>query len=516
IAGYLTYELGALLNGTGSDGVGAPLLALGMYDAPREHRPREGGATPARISALLPTMSYQAYACAVASILHSIYDGDVYQVNLTVPHAFSLDGDAQALWESVARTTHAPYQAFVSDGAGDILSWSPELFLDFEDGRITTKPMKGTALPSAPHELLSAKNLAEHVMIVDLLRNDLGRIASDVSVATLGTVETYPTFLTMTSTITGKLPEDWTFERVVRNVFPCGSITGAPKRSAIEHIANLENARRDVYCGSIGYLSPHRQGWWNVAIRTARVQGSTGIFHAGGGIVSDSEPTEEWKEIQTKTSFLRTFSSSIELWETFSSVCLSETLWAHLARLSASALEFGIAYDCKALKDAALELCARERCVRRLRLRLHADGSFTTSSETLDMPLASQSVCLSSERVSADDPFLRHKTSWRPAHDRAWNVALKNNCFDAILCNASGHITEGSRTNIFVEIDGAMWTPSLECGLLPGILRSRLVSEGRARERILTRADLESADAIYAGNSARGLLRVRLVSIDDD
>lgn len=273
----------------------APLLSLGIFSAPFTLEPIESSSQD-RISALLPVVSLDAYDRAVESILQSIYEGDVYQVNLSVAHAFSIDGDPERLWGSVCRTTGANFQAFVTDGERHILSWSPEAFLIFDENRMCTQPMKGTAPLHDAASLHSEKNAAEHLMIVDLLRNDLHRVARDVSVEALGTLEHYPTFLTMTSRICATLNPATTFEQIIDAMLPCGSITGAPKRAAIEEIARLETTPRGVYCGTIGYLSPERQGWWNVAIRTAQVEGTCGIFHAGGGIVADSRADDEWNE----------------------------------------------------------------------------------------------------------------------------------------------------------------------------------------------------------------------------
>lgn len=508
IAGYLSYEFGALLCGAPPRATNAPLLSLGAYRAPSDFGQSSGAGT--HVSPLASSVDRSQYERSIASILHAIYDGEVYQVNYTMPFAFSVSGDPQALWESTARTTNARYQAFVEDEERRILSWSPELFLEFDGDRLVTKPMKGTSHPGAADALFSEKNLAEHVMIVDLLRNDLNRIASDVTVERLRTLETYPTFLTMTSTISGLLDRSVSFGDVVRAMFPCGSITGAPKRAAVARIAALEDRARGAYCGSIGFLSPDRRGWWNVAIRTAQLTGSAGVYNAGGGIVSGSDAAGEWDEVRLKTAFLRERSAAPELWETFASDAPPDVVAAHLARLFASAEAFGIALDREVI-EREIRNAPDTDVPQLVRLRVRSRTSYDIVRDELapqDLPVR---ICFSGERVTSRDELLRHKTAWRPAHERAAAFAAVHDCFDALLANERGELTEGSRTNFFAEIEGTLYTPPLQCGLLPGILRSRIVSEGRARERVLTASDMASARAIYLGNSARGLLPARLV-----
>ncbi len=509
IAGYLTYELGAAFVREPMQSTRRPLLVLGAYRAPTSAPVPDGDA--ASWPPPLPQLDVATYLQRVAAIRRSIYDGEVYQVNLTVPFAFRVVGDPRAAFDRIAAQAGPGYHAYVEDGSLALLSWSPELFLRFDGERICTKPMKGTAPLDAIEELHDAKNRAEHVMIVDLLRNDLQRVCDDVRVDDAFTIERYPTFATMTATISGRPLAGTGLLDILRATFPCGSITGAPKKAAVAQIARIESQERGVYCGSIGFLSPQRCGWWNVAIRTAQIDLSSGIgrFDAGGGIVADSRAASEWDEVLLKARFLRPPDDGFTLWETLASDACETTLDAHLSRLAGSAAAVGIAFDAGALR-AALALHARAGSERRLlRVRLHADGGFTIRTDALERP-AEVRVCLARTGVRSDDPYLRHKSSWRPAHDVAAADATARACFDAILRNERGELTEGARTNVFVRIDGRYHTPPLSCGLLPGILRSRIVSEG-ARERVLTPSDMERADALYVGNSARGLLRATLV-----
>jgi para-aminobenzoate synthetase / 4-amino-4-deoxychorismate lyase len=505
VAGYVAYD-------------GA--LALGVFETVRETVLPEAP-LPAH-SPLLATVPRAEYDAAIAAIRDAIYEGDVYQVNYTVPFAFATRVEPLALYAHYARRTGAAYQAFVEDGDLALLSWSPELFLAFDGARITTKPMKGTAPLDRVAELDNPKNRAEHLMIVDLLRNDLHRICDQVEVERLFEIERYPTFATMTSTIAGRRRDGVSLADVFRAAFPCGSVTGAPKRSAMQFIAANERRDRGIYCGSIGFLSPQRRGWWNVAIRTAQmsVASGAGRFDAGGGIVADSTPEQEWHEVRLKARFLD--ASGFAILETFAGDIDAVGLGAHVARMGRSAEVFGIVFDAERSFDYACperSALARSRLAQDdtgllVRVRLYSDGRVEVVEEVLEVLREPVRVCLADARVCSDDPFLRHKTTWRPAHDAAAKEARERGCFDALLSNERGEVTEGWRTNVFFESDGQLWTPPLRSGLLPGILRSRLVSEGRVRERAISPAELREADAVFVGNSARGLLKAHVLADD--
>ena len=497
IAGYAGYAGDAVF------GIFGPPRATDLPDPPQvSHAP------------LLATVEREVYDAAVASLQHAIYDGDVYQVNYTVAFALAYAGDPYELYAYYARRSRARYQAYVRDGDRAIASWSPELFLEFDGRRIRTKPMKGTAALDAVEELEQPKNRAEHVMIVDLLRNDLHRVCDDVAVERFLEIERYPTYATMTSTIAGTPRPGTSLAEIFTAAFPCGSITGAPKRAAMRFIAETEVAPRGAYCGTIGFLSPQRTGWWNVAIRTAQldVAAHAGRYDTGGGIVADSQASAEWSEILLKSRFLRP-STPFAILETFAADAGEATLALHLARLSRSADAFGIPYRQASVASAVLSERSESKdqgdnAIARVRVSL--DGTIGVRTEVANAPEEPVRVCFSEQRVRSDDPFLRHKTSWRPAHDAASAEALKRGCFDALLLNERGHVTEGARTTLFVERNGTLYTPALHCGLLPGILRGRFVETGKAREAVLTADDLRAAEAVYVGNSARGLLRATL------
>ncbi len=479
--------------------------AIGIFDAPVRRRSFE--TRPFSLSPLLHTVSRDAYRSAIAKIQRAIYDGDVYQVNYTVPFDIALDGDPFSCWYAVAQRTYARYQAFVEDDERCVLSWSPELFLQLDGKHLTTRPMKGTSPPDDDAPLHDVKNRAEHIMIVDLLRNDLHRVCEDVTVSALCTIECYPTFATMTSTVDGRLRDGTTLNEIFEATFPCGSITGAPKRAAIEMIARVEGHPRGAYCGAIGFLSPEKRGWWNVAIRTAQFDGSIGRFDAGGGIVSDSDADDEWNEVRIKSAFLNSASSEFELWETFAGDASDAVIAAHLRRLNAAAERLEIRYDRDEVRSAVAAAMAPRVFIR---LRLSLDGAMRIVVEELSDQPPVVDIIVSTQRVHSGDPWLTIKSSWRPAHRAAWNEAQRHGCFDALIRNERGEITEGSRTNIFAEIDGRLLTPPVASGALPGILREQLIAQRRAAERPLSLDDLRLASALYVGNSARGLLRARL------
>ncbi len=498
IAGFLSYELG--------------VSCLGVYDAPKTFD-LEAGSPDYRMTPPVPRIARRGYDEAIDAIRSAIADGEVYQVNYTLPFDFAFSGEPFDLYRRLAKQSGARYCAYVEDGDRALLSFSPELFLQFEGNRVLTKPMKGTASPGAAAELENAKNRAEHVMIVDLLRNDLHKVCSDVTVDELFSVEAYPTFATMTSTISGTLAPGTRLSEIFRATFPCGSVTGAPKRAAMTHIARFESQTREVYTGSIGYLIPERRGWWNVAIRTLQIDRTqcAGRLDAGGGIVSDSQAEEEWREVLLKTAFLKPALGVFACLETLRCGPEPSDVRAHVERLRATAEHFGIAFDDTELRCTLEKLNVRE-VPALVRIRLGFDGKASVAPEPLADHSGRITIRVSDERVFSGDALLKYKTSWRPAHDAAAEFARRAGCFDALLRNERNELTEGSRTNLFVRIDGTLYTPPLSGGVLPGILRNAMVLRGEAVERVLYENDLRSAEAVFVGNSARGLLKAQLAS----
>ncbi len=480
------------------------------------------------------------YAQRIAAIHEWIRAGDVYQLNFTAPLRIEAPGSAAKLYARLRARQPVDYGAFLHWQPGRrILSYSPELFFRIEHvgatRRIVTRPMKGTARRGrttredrAIAEWLrnDAKNCSENVMIVNLLRNDLGRVAKtgSVNVEELFAVERYATLWQMTSTITAELRPEVGFRDVFRALFPCGSVTGAPKVRAMQLIAELEDAPRGVYTGAIGFFSP-RQTVFNVAIRTLELDGTHGTMGVGSGIVIDSDPAGEYRECLLKAKFLTR--SSTELPEQFS---LIETMrWEggyplgnypilglHLDRLEDSAEYFDFACDRTAV-EAALEAHARgfvDGRLRKVRLVLGADGRSQITDDALPPRGGDERigrVRIADERTDPADSMLYHKTTHRPLYARAFEQAARDGFDDVLFLNSRGEVTEGAISNIFVEKDGRWFTPPVESGLLPGVYRRHLLeTRSEIEERVLFEEDLRTADAIYLANAVRGLRRMEV------
>jgi len=475
------------------------------------------------------------YAERVGAIHEWIRAGDVYQLNFTAPMRIAVSGGAAALYDRLRARQPVDYGAFIHWRSGHhILSYSPELFFRVNpDGggrRIVARPMKGTAprgSTSAEDRLISewlrndAKNRAENLMIVDLLRNDLGRIAKfgSVRVDDLFAVERYRTLWQMTSTVSAELRSEIRFHDIFRALFPCGSITGAPKVRAMQLIAELEDAPRGVYTGAIGFFSP-QQTVFNVAIRTLELAEGRGVFGVGSGIVIDSDPEEEFRECLLKAEFL---TRPAGWWpEQFS---LIETmLWdgdyplleLHLDRLADSAEYFDFVCDRAAIREALLRDAATfsDSKWRKVRLLLDIDGTHRITNEVLE-PAAPPDrigrVCISSKRTDPAEVVLFHKTTHRPLYAEAFQQAARDGYDDVIFLNQRREVTEGAISNIFIVKDGRWFTPPASCGLLPGVYRRYLLeTRPDIAQRVLTLDDLRSADAVYLCNAVRGLRRVTI------
>ena len=407
------------------------------------------------------------------------------------------------------------------------VSFSPELFFERQGSRVVTRPMKGTAARGVGEDddrvkrdalLASEKERAENVMIVDLLRNDLGRLAQpgQVHVEALFEAEAYPSLWQMVSTIAAELPKVGLYD-LFRALFPCGSITGAPKIAAMHKIAQLEATPRGLYTGALGWVAPGGDCRLNVAIRTIEV-GANG--HArlgvGSGIVIDADPAREYAECLLKARFLTGFDPGFELIETMRLEAGSyRFLDLHLDRLRSSAEALGFACPRSAIADALAEHASQcAQGVHRLRLTLAHDGRWAIGSAVLaeDAPIP-RFARIAEERLDADDYLLRHKTTARKRYDAALaTLANHPEVFDLIFFNTRGEVCEGARSSVFIERDGRLLTPHLACGLLPGVMRRHLLESGRAVECVLYREDLRGAATVYLGNALRGLIPVTVLA----
>ena len=483
---------------------------------------------PAGIGPLAPDIDERDHAAMVGLIAGLIASGDIYQANLTFGASVSVSGHPIALYRRLRRAQAAPHGALVHTGAAWILSLSPELFFTLEQGRLTTRPMKGTARrgvsasdDDAAAAALAAdpKNRAENLMIVDLLRNDLSRVAvaGSVAVPQLFAVERYPTILQMTSTITATARPDLGAVEVIEALFPCGSITGAPKIRAMQVIAAVEPAPRGLYTGSIGAIDAGGDATFNVAIRTLVItRPGTARIGLGSGIVADSEAADEWRECLAKARFLDAGVPAPDLIETMR--CMAGTIALfdlHLDRLAASARFLGYPIDLAAVRRAVID--AVDGATGRVRLMVSATGDTAVQVSSLPPPWPPSwpapspgpvEVALCPLPVAADDWRLRHKTSDRAFYDDA---RVASGAVETIFVRSDGRLTEGSFTNIFVPRGGVLLTPPTSDGLLPGVLRAQLLADGRAVEASLTAADLASGFLI--GNALRGLRPARLRTI---
>jgi para-aminobenzoate synthetase/4-amino-4-deoxychorismate lyase len=533
-AGYLAYELGFLFEERLEPLLPArsktPLLWLGLYDAPKRLAADEvahllSAAAAGRAGPVTPALVLGDYERAFERVKALIAAGDCYQVNLTFKAHFDLEGDPLALYRTLAHSQKCAYGAYIHAGDHHVLSRSPELFVSGMGDVLRARPMKGTlkrgrslAEDATGRAALASdeKNRAENLMIVDLLRNDLGRIAEigSVKVTDLFTVETFSTLHTMTSGIEARRRDGVGIIDVLENLFPCGSITGAPKVRAMEIIDQVEQAPRGLYTGAIGYVAPNGDFAFNVAIRTAVIDAAGhGEIGIGGGIVADSVAGDEYREALLKMKFLSDPAPPVVLIETFKWTPDEgyALLDRHLDRLIASASYFALPVSREA---AAAFLAGRARdWTQAMRVRLTlAEGGLDLTAVPLPPTPEKFRFAVAPEPLDSASIWLAHKTTNRAFYDAPRQKAHDERGLDELVfTNERGELTEGSFTNLFVELEGHLLTPPLASGVLAGTLRAELIAEGKAEERILTLADLRNADAIWLGNSVRGLIRAQWI-----
>ncbi len=570
-AGFLSYEAATAFDSAlktrtpAADNV--PLLWFGIY-APKAvtHAPPVAGLELYNIADWQADTSPEQHAASIKKIRAGILEGDVYQANYTLRLRSKFSGCAHAWYEDLRRDSHGRFNAFLDIGTHRILSLSPELFFSWDGGTLRTRPMKGTAKRAAPpaaessdwprwHEaderlaaslLESTKNRAENLMIVDLLRNDVSRVArpGTVTVPHLFTLETYPTLYQMTSTITAETREGVTIADIFLALFPCGSITGAPKIKSSEVIATLETTPRGVYCGALGYISPDGTSVFNVAIRTIVIDAATGAAECGvgGGIVWDSEARDEYAEALAKSAFMQNTSHSFELLETLR-LANGEYAWLdrHLERLLRSAHALGFEVDQqRILHSLQAHAAAHAGETRRARLLVTRSGAIKITSEALaDAPVswsnprigaafgakmpesaspargvestsAARTVALANTPVDRHERALHHKTTRRTIYDT--HRQQHPEAFDVLLWNQQHELTEFTYGSLVLEIDGAWLTPTLSSGLLPGVMRAELLARGEIAARTLMMDDLARAQSIWFINSVRGWIRVELLT----
>ncbi|MFZ3207591.1 MAG: aminodeoxychorismate synthase component I [Geobacteraceae bacterium] len=536
-AGFICYEAASGLNPNFSTQPPGPfpLLWFGIFRErilrnPSDMRGEEtnGGW---RTSDWRISCDRQRYNAAIDRIREFISLGDTYQVNFTARQRFRFDGSARAYYRDLCRSQSASFCAFLDIGRYQVLSASPELCFSLRDGLLTARPMKGTARrgrwtdeDAKMREALrgSAKERAENLMIVDLLRNDLGIVAEtgSVRVESLFTVETLETLHQMTSTITARLKPDTCIVELLSALFPCGSVTGAPKRRTMEIIAGLEDSPRGVYTGCIGYISPTGgktnayEAVFNVAIRTVVIDAQTGMAELGigSGVTWESRADDEYAECLIKGSFALSPTPEFQLIETllFEPGSGYFLLNRHLARLARSVGYFNFALDMEPVERLLASFGEGLSGNSKIRVLLAGNGdiSLETAPVLCDPPGTPLTVTLADAKVDSSDRFLYHKTTNRSSYTE--ELALHPGCCDVIFCNERDEVTEGANHNLVVRLGGRLVTPPVACGLLPGVFREELLAREEIEERVVTRKELIDAEEVYLINSVRKWRRVRL------
>ncbi|WP_250533075.1 aminodeoxychorismate synthase component I [Caballeronia sp. AZ10_KS36] len=480
----------------------------------------------AGVGGIEPSITRDEFDRAIAAIKQALEEGESYQVNYTFRLNFDVFGSPLALYRRLRERQPVRYGAFIAlpDGRA-VVSCSPELFVEKHGDVLRAKPMKGTAPRESDPAALRCdpKNRAENVMIVDLLRNDLSRVAAtgSVHVPALFSVEPYASVWQMTSTVEARVARDAPFAAIVRALFPCGSITGAPKYRTMQLIDQIESTPRGLYTGAIGWLDKSGDFCLSVAIRTLVIDADQqrGLLGIGAGIVLDSIAESEYEECLLKARFLTGADPGFELFETTYATRDEGVRHypRHVARLEASAAYLGFPFAKRSLDEQVAEKCASFEAGKpyRLRIALDKSGRLTLTSAPL-APLSSDTVdvLLAAERgfapQSSADVLLRHKTTRRADYDRAWKAAEAEGAFDMLFTNERGELTEGGRSSVFVKLDGKWWTPPLSAGVLPGVMRAVLMDELGASERTLTVRDIDRAEGLLLSNALRGAVNAKL------
>jgi len=497
-----------------------PLAWFGVYDACAEGPPLDPPGPVLETGPWRAGIDETAYRAALADIHDHIAAGDTYQVNYTFPLTAAAPDDTDAWFRQLCVAQGTGHAAFLDTGRFHVLSASPELFFSLDGDRLVSRPMKGTrprglwpARDRALRDALTAseKDRAENVMIVDMVRNDLGRIADtgSVTVPALFEAERYETVWQMTSTVEGRTRAG--LADVFAALFPPASVTGAPKVETMKIIRRLEPAPRGIYCGAVGYAGPDRRAAFNVAIRTVVVdrERRTAAYAVGSGVTHGSEAGSEYRECLDKAAVLSFSRPDFELLESLRWDRGYWLLQEHLDRLEESAAYFSIPFTRAAVRDALLEHGeALGRGSFKVRLTLDRAGRWHIASAPA-AKAAPVRLGFAEEPVDRRDLFLYHKTTHREVYAQA--LAARPDCDDVLLFNREGEVTETCLANVVAVIAGRSWTPPVSCGLLGGTFRRRLVEAGAIEERILTRDDLLRAETVRLMNSVRGWVSVVLV-----
>ncbi|MBM4762841.1 aminodeoxychorismate synthase component I [Bacillus sp. B15-48] len=525
-AGFLSYESAPAFDSAYRVHFGntMPLLWFGIFSEPLHETMNSTGNYS--LKEWLPSVSKEEYYSSIQSIKQLIENGETYQTNYTIRLLSNFHGDELAFFEALKKAQSSNYCAYIHTGEHSILSASPELFFHLKGNQLTTRPMKGTMKrgntcsedeANAKWLLNSEKNRAENLMIVDLLRNDLGMIAEpgSVSVPKLFDIEKYPTVHQMTSTITAKVSPQTELVDIFKALFPCGSITGAPKISTMNTIADLETTPREIYCGAIGFISPNKEAVFNVPIRTVLIDHQTSVatYGVGGGVTWDSTAEGEYDEIITKAKLLKEQRLEFKLLE---SLLLEKGEYFlkeyHLERLSKSANYFDFTFNREAVEKSLYMFTKQQQNQQKMKVRLlmGKNGEITIEGQQIEEIKTPITAILASKAVNKNNPFLYHKTTNRQIYS-AFHDRKPNQAFDVLLWNEELEITEFTNGNVVFELDNQLFTPPVQSGLLAGTFREHLINDGILQERTIKLDDLYKYKKIWFINSVRRWLEVQLL-----
>jgi len=535
--GYISYEVGYIVNPRIRDLLhdmnSIPLLCFGIYRQKIEVYDDVFGKVlnnfvsqkHVKISDCFLNMTKEQYVDRLLKVKEHIINGDTYQINYTLKYKFRHGGSPLKLYADLRQWQRVEYGAFLDFPQLSILSRSPELFVHKQGSQIYTKPMKGTRERGDTPEqdkinfdFLSTdeKSRAENVMIVDLLRNDLSRISEKGSVKTtdLFEVQTFETLHQMVSTISAKVDNQLTLTKLIQEIFPCGSITGAPKIRTMEIIRDLELEARGVYTGAIGYIDSKKNMIFNVPIRTLSLSSDgNGELGVGSGVVYDSDPELEYEECLLKGKFFTQHSDDFGLIESL--YCDADGyryLDLHMRRLNKSATFLGFQINCQQLESDLLSQSARIDSPTKVRLVLNRSGVYNINCMPIKENKQRKIVALSMEPVKSNNLMLQHKTTQREFYDKAYQQYSGKGYYDVVFTNEYGEVTEGTFNNIFIRKGAKWYTPPIECGVLPGVQRQAILasSDIYAQEMTLSVDDLQGADEINLTNSVRGMVPIEI------
>lgn len=526
VAGFISYEAGYFfsdMNWKKTDIV-LPLLYFAVFQNPEKFPEIETGHSQNYGFYISSIPNRKTYFENLDKIRTKLYQGEIYQINYTDKIFFDFEGDILSFYKTLSERQPVPYGSWIRTYDWDILSFSPELFFEKKEKTLITKPMKGTyPRGKSPKEdkknaealINSDKEKAENLMITDLMRNDLGKISKEgsVHVQNLFSVEKYKTIFQMTSTIQSELLDSIEWKDIFKELFPGGSITGAPKLRAMQLIQELEKPR-GVYTGAIGVIQPNQNAVFSIGIRTLELKKGKGNIGIGSGITWDSDPEKEWLEILEKAKFFTEASNKFSLFETLlykNGIFYFQK--EHLKRIKNSAKTFGFPFSeqewISCLKKVSTN-CINSNTYR-VKISLNYLGKFTLDFQTLENFPKKGTLKICNALMNSSSEFRKHKTNLREIYDREGKRSREAGHLDILFLNEKKEITEGSISNIFVKIGDSYFTPPISSGLLPGIFRNRLLKRKGFYEKTLSLDDLFRSNSVFLCNSLRGILRVKEV-----